>query len=111
MNMQRHLLTGLGWLLGFSAACAAGAEISTLQVAEKVLDKGFQIVDLGKYPGILMLHGMSEMAVLCPGKGTKEDYKNYEWLPNDPHAFGPVVLAFTQGYRLGIGTLKGAAAP
>ncbi len=39
---------------------------------------------------------------LCPGHGTKEDYKRQEWLPNDPHGFGPVVLAFTQGYRLGI---------
>ena len=66
MNRQRLLLTAVGWLLGCSAACAAEAELGTLQVAERVLDKGFQIVDLGKYPGILMLHGMSELAVVHP---------------------------------------------
>jgi hypothetical protein len=49
MNNVKHVRTALGWLLGFSAACASGAEIGTLQVAEKVLDKGFGIVDLGKY--------------------------------------------------------------
>ena len=43
---------------------------------------------------------------LCPGKGTKEDYKSREWALNDPHAFGPVVLAFAQASRLGIGQLK-----
>lgn len=45
-------------------------------------------------------------ACLCPGKGTKEDYKNYEWVLNDPHAFGPVVLAFAQAYRLGINEIE-----
>lgn len=43
---------------------------------------------------------------LCPGKGTKEDYKNREWIFNDHHAFGPVVLAFTQAAKIGIEYIK-----
>jgi len=43
---------------------------------------------------------------LCPGKGTKEDYKNRKWELNDYHAFGPVVLAFTQAAKMGIDKIK-----
>lgn len=43
---------------------------------------------------------------LCPGDGTKEDYKTREWKLNDPHAFGPAVLAFTQAYKIGVKYLK-----
>jgi rhamnogalacturonyl hydrolase YesR len=39
---------------------------------------------------------------LCPGKGTKKDYIKHAWKLNDIHAFGPVVLAFTQASRMGI---------
>ena len=39
---------------------------------------------------------------LCPGKGTKKDYIKHAWKLNDIHAFGPVVLAFTQAMKLGI---------
>lgn len=39
---------------------------------------------------------------LYPGQGTKADYIKKEWHYNDPHAFGPVVLAFTQAHKLGI---------
>ncbi len=39
---------------------------------------------------------------LCPGNGTKEDYKQREWILNDPHSFGPVVLAFTQAHKIGV---------
>lgn len=39
---------------------------------------------------------------LCPGDGTKEDYKTRRWAYNDPHAFGAVVLAGVQAMRLGI---------
>jgi hypothetical protein len=39
---------------------------------------------------------------LCPGKGTKANYKNHPWIYNDHHAFGPVVLAFTQALKMGI---------
>ncbi|MDR6562281.1 MULTISPECIES: DUF4861 family protein [unclassified Arcicella] len=39
---------------------------------------------------------------LCPGKGTKKDYIKKEWKLNDPHAFGPVVLVFTQASNMGI---------
>jgi len=40
-----------------------------------------------------------------PEKGTKEDYKNREYAHNDPHGFGPVILAFTQAHRIGIETI------
>lgn len=39
---------------------------------------------------------------LYPGQGTKADYKAQQWKVNDGHAFGPVVLAFTQADKLGI---------
>lgn len=50
-------------------------------------------------------------ACLCPGKGTKADYVNYNWVFNDPHAFGPVVLAYVQAFKLGIARIKPLAAP
>ena len=43
---------------------------------------------------------------LCPGKGTKEDYINRKWALNDYHAFGPVVLAYTQAAKMGLTALK-----
>lgn len=39
---------------------------------------------------------------LCPGKGTKKDYIKHAWKLNDIHAYGPVVLAFTQASKIGI---------
>lgn len=39
---------------------------------------------------------------LCPGAGTVLDYMARAPLLNDPHAFGPVTLAYGQAYRLGI---------
>ena len=39
---------------------------------------------------------------LCPGDGTIEDYMAKPHRINDPHAFGPMVLAFDQAVRLGI---------
>jgi rhamnogalacturonyl hydrolase YesR len=41
----------------------------------------------------------------CPGKGTKQDYIKHPWVYNDPHAFGPVVLAFAQAAKMGIETV------
>jgi rhamnogalacturonyl hydrolase YesR len=46
------------------------------------------------------------MGCLCPGKGTKEDYVNRKWELNDYHAFGPVVLAYTQAAKMGITAVK-----
>lgn len=43
---------------------------------------------------------------LCPRRGFKEDYKNHTWIYNDPHAFGPVVLAFSQAIKMGITTIS-----
>lgn len=39
---------------------------------------------------------------LCPGGGTKADYAKKTGIYNDPHGFGPAVLAFSQAIRLGI---------
>lgn len=39
---------------------------------------------------------------LCPGQGTKEDYKGRVWAHNDSHAFGAVVLAYAQAEKMGI---------
>lgn len=39
---------------------------------------------------------------LCPGQGTKKDYMAKAPVVNDPHAFGPVVLAMGQAHLLGI---------
>jgi rhamnogalacturonyl hydrolase YesR len=39
---------------------------------------------------------------LCPGQGTKEDYKSRVWAHNDSHAFGAVVLAYAQAAKMGI---------
>lgn len=47
---------------------------------------------------------------LCPGKGTKADYKKQGWKFNDTHAFGPVVLAFTQAAKMGIKELESPTA-
>ncbi len=39
---------------------------------------------------------------LCPGQGTKADYKIHLWAYNDSHAFGPLVLAYAQAEKMGI---------
>jgi unsaturated rhamnogalacturonyl hydrolase len=44
---------------------------------------------------------------LNPGKGTIADYKQSPPVVNDPHAFGPVTLAFGQALKLGITELVG----
>jgi len=43
---------------------------------------------------------------LCPRNGTKEDYINHVWVYNEPHGFGPIVLAFAQALKLGITQIK-----
>ncbi len=42
------------------------------------------------------------LGCLCPGQGSKEDYKSRAWAHNDPHAFGAVVLAYAQAVKMGI---------
>ncbi|MDY0165630.1 MAG: glycoside hydrolase family 88 protein [Thermoguttaceae bacterium] len=39
---------------------------------------------------------------LCPGDGSIEAYLDRPWVMNDPHAFGPAVLALVQAHRIGI---------
>jgi unsaturated rhamnogalacturonyl hydrolase len=46
---------------------------------------------------------------LCPGQGTLFDYKVRAPVLNDPHAFGPVTLAFGQALSLGIAELEASA--
>lgn len=43
---------------------------------------------------------------LSPRTGSKDDYRNRPWAFNDSHAFGPVVLAYTQAYKMGIREIK-----
>jgi rhamnogalacturonyl hydrolase YesR len=43
---------------------------------------------------------------LYPGQGTKAEYMAQKWKVNDGHAFGPLVLAFTQADKLGIRQVK-----
>lgn len=43
---------------------------------------------------------------LSPRTGSKDDYRNRPWAFNDHHAFGPVVLAYTQAYKMGIKDIK-----
>ena len=43
---------------------------------------------------------------LCPGQGTKLDYKAQAPRINDPHAFGPLTLAFGQAHALGLHTIE-----
>lgn len=42
---------------------------------------------------------------LCPGQGTKLEYRAMPPVLNDAHAFGPVTLAFGQAHKLGITTI------
>ena len=37
---------------------------------------------------------------LAPGRGTNVDYENKKWVLNDIHAFGPIMLLFSQAERL-----------
>ena len=101
MNRYAWLFLLAGWLLNVSALGAAGTEkVKTRDVAGSVLEKGVR-----GYLAYVDRDGSVShtcKTCLCPGKGTKADYKNYSWVHNDPHAFGPVVLAFAQAYRLGI---------
>lgn len=43
---------------------------------------------------------------LCPGRGTKLDYMARAPQVNDPHAFGPLILAFGQAQALGLHTIE-----
>jgi unsaturated rhamnogalacturonyl hydrolase len=43
---------------------------------------------------------------LCPGRGTKLDYMARAPQVNDPHAFGPLILAFGQAHALGLHTIE-----
>jgi len=46
--------------------------------------------------------GHTCQGTLAPGDATKADYAFRHWYFNEPHAFGPVVLALSQALRLGI---------
>ncbi len=84
MNKVKLLVTvGLGILFTYPMMAAAAGNpsakansgnpseietsqttVKTTQVAELVLEKGLEQADLGKYPGSLLLHAMSELALM-----------------------------------------------
>ena len=61
------LIAGL-ILLWNPAHSSAKGKVNTLDIAEKVLRKGLTDIDLGLYPGILLMHGMSELSLIHPEK-------------------------------------------
>ncbi len=90
--------SGSGLLLH---AIGVGIEVGILpQSYRDSLKKGLQ-----GYLSYISLDGsVSNTCIGClaPGNGTKTDYAARQWKLNDSHAFGPVVLAFTQARKLGI---------
>jgi rhamnogalacturonyl hydrolase YesR len=77
-------------------------------IEKGIMDKSFLpqfIKGLSAYTSYITPDGsISNVTIgcLCPGKGTKKDYTKHTWKLNDIHAFGPVVLAFTQAAKMGI---------
>jgi len=77
-------------------------------IEKGILDKSYLpqfIKGLSGYTSYITPDGsISHVTIgcLCPGKGTKKDYINHAWKLNDIHAFGPVVLAFTQAAKMGV---------
>ena len=55
--------------------------------------------------------GHTCIGCLCPGQGTKADYKTRPWAYNDAHAFGPIVLAYAQAAKMGIREITPALKP
>ena len=55
--------------------------------------------------------GHTCIGCLCPGQGTKEDYKSRVWAHNDSHAFGAVVLAYAQAVKLGVASITPTVKP
>lgn len=69
---------------------------------------------LGALPAYIAADGSVSHACigcLCPGQGSKADYKGRVWAHNDPHAFGPVVLAYMQAVKLGIRSVTPSVRP
>ncbi|NJM14679.1 MAG: hypothetical protein HC896_04220 [Bacteroidales bacterium] len=61
--MKRTILLGLlAFLLPYKPACSQ-SNISVRETATNVLNKGLGEIDLGYYPGTLLLHAMSELAL------------------------------------------------
>lgn len=83
-----------------------------IMLEQKILDESYMENFLQGLRGLTSYIGsdgsVSHTCVgcLCPGKGTKEDYRIHPWAYNDAHAFGPVVLAYTQGIKLGIDKVR-----
>jgi rhamnogalacturonyl hydrolase YesR len=79
-----------------------------IMLEEGILDRSFREQFIRGLKGLCSYVGNdgsvshTSRSLLCPGKGGKEDYKNWSWTVNDPHSFGPVVLAFTQAAKMGM---------
>ncbi len=90
--------SGSGLMLFFLGIC----------LEKGIIDKSFLpqfVKGLSGYTSYIAPDGaISHVTIgcLCPGKGTKKDYIKHAWKRNDIHAFGPVVLAFTQAAKMGI---------
>lgn len=50
--------------------------------------------------------GHTCQGTLAPGAAGKADYAARHWYFNEPHAFGPVVLALAQAIRLGVDSIE-----
>ncbi len=66
IHLKNKLLLGiiaviLHW--GNTVMAQSQLEISTIEIAQTVLDKGLSDIDLGYYPGTLLLHAMAELTV------------------------------------------------
>lgn len=83
-----------------------------IAIEKKVIDKSFLpqfIKGLRGYTSYIGEDGSVSHATigcLSPGQGTKQDYIKRMWEFNDPHSFGPAVLAFTQAAKMGIKSVQ-----
>jgi rhamnogalacturonyl hydrolase YesR len=83
-----------------------------IAIEKGVIDKSFTAnfkKGLSRFLSYISADGSVSHATyscLNPRRGTKMDYANHVWKYNDPHAFGPAVLAFTQAAKMGIDKIK-----
>jgi len=82
---------------------ALGVALEKKLLAQKETEKLLQgLRGMASYIGMdSSMHNTCEGGC-CPGKGMIADYMAKPHPMNDPHGFGPVSLAFSQAYNLGI---------
>jgi rhamnogalacturonyl hydrolase YesR len=83
-----------------------------IMLEQKILDESYMenyrlgLRGLTSYVGSDGSVSHTCIGCLCPGMGTKNDYRKHPWAYNDAHSFGPVVLAYTQAIKLGIDRIR-----